>query len=463
MIDMTQTNVILFIFCVWLFTAVAYTIYRKKVLTTLLSPYVHHAKQLKHIDRPIIDGKTNPKYPKALRDLSFSSVSTIRTNYKQYVPKISVSTIISRASNRSSRSNRSNRLSRSNRSSRTNRSTTSKRGSSKLNRSVSVASRRKSSRRKSSRSVSVASRSRRKSNKSSRSVTKASRSRSKSSKSSRSVTKASRSASVKGKSMASDYKNKMLGPMNKDSKYDNISREEREKQLKKDQQMRNVKRIPALIKKLSSGPAGLIILIIVIILENVLKLDVNDFDKCPRGESDLMSLPGYVRTIIGLVPNLGDLFDLIGNKLCFKAGCKSGYNKQDGLCYKDCRPGYQAVGPVCWKRCGNDIDVGALCRNRCRQGFREVAGVCWGTCPPGFRDDGAVCTKDLRCNTRWDKCKDRRKIAGRRVCFGGLITKCTGPEIKTKKSYVAKTYPKESYGRGMGQIPLQISMKPRKK
>lgn len=381
MIDKNQIRVILFIFCTWLFFAVSYTVYRKKVLTSLLSPFVYPAQQLKHIDRPIIDGKTNPKYPKALRDLSFSSssISSIQHNYKQYVPNLSVSTLGSVG--------------------------------------TSIGS---------------------------------------------SVKSVGSSVSSKGKSMATDYKNKMLGSM-KDSKYDNMSREERQKQLKKDQEMRNLKRLPALIKKLSSGPAGLIILVIIIILDNVLKLDVNDFDSCPPGQYDLMSLPGYVRTIIGMVPNLGDLFDLIGNKLCFKAGCKRGYNKQDGLCYKDCRPGYQAVGPVCWKRCGNDIDVGALCRNRCRSGYKDVAGVCWATCPSGFRDDGAICTKDLRCETRWDKCKDRRKIFGKRTCFGGLVTKCTGPESKAKKSYVPKTYPKESYGRGVGQIPLDISMKPRKK
>ena len=385
-----QMKVILFLFCLWLFFAVIYTINRKKVLTTLLSGYIKPSPiQLPHVERKIINTPQSEINIKILKNLSsvgnsnitFKTIDSLKT--KPYVPKLSSSIDKSTLSlfNKSSQSSQSIKS----------------------------------------------------------------------------------SVSSKGKSMVGDYKNKMFGSMDSNNKYDNMSKEEREKQLKKDQQMRNLKRIPALIKKLSSGPAGLIILVIIVILDNVLKLDVNDFDKCPPGEFDLMSLPGYVRTIIGLVPNLGDLFDLIGNKLCFKPGCKPGYNKQDGLCYKDCRPGYQAVGPVCWKRCGADIDVGALCRNRCRPGYKEVAGVCWGGCPSGYRDDGAFCTRDLKCNTKWDKCKDRRKIAGRRTCFGGLVTRCTPPDSKTKASYVPHTYPKQSYGRGAGQIPLNISMKPRKK
>jgi hypothetical protein len=267
--------------------------------------------------------------------------------------------------------------------------------------------------------------------------------------------------------------------MKSQKKYDNLSKEERDKKMEEDRKKKlamrtasialkaakianNARKAGTMMKKLSSGPAGLIILIIVVILENVLKLDVEDFKDCDRGEYDLMSLPGYVRTIIGMVPNLGDLFDLIGNKLCFKAGCAPNMEKQAGLCYKKCRPGYKAVGPVCWKRCENDIDVGALCRKRCRPGYKEVAGVCWASCPSGFTDIGALCSKPLKCNSRWNKCKSRPKIFGKRRCIGGLDTKCTGPETKVKKSYVPVTYPKPSYGRGIGMIPLNIRMKPRK-
>ena len=210
--------------------------------------------------------------------------------------------------------------------------------------------------------------------------------------------------------------------------------------------------------KLMSGPAGLIILIIVIILENVLDLEVENFAKCNNDEYDLMSLPQYVRTMMILVPNLGDLFDLIGNKLCFKAGCPPDTYNQDGLCYKKCRPGYAAVGPVCWKRCGADIDVGALCRQRCRNGYKEVAGVCWKGCDGGFKDIGALCSKPLKCNTRWNGCY-RRILGG---CVGRAETNCTGPETKTKSSYVPKSYTKDSYGRGAGVIPLSIRMKPKK-
>jgi hypothetical protein len=79
--------------------------------------------------------------------------------------------------------------------------------------------------------------------------------------------------------------------------------------------------------------------------------------------------------------------------LC-RAGCAPGQKEVLGVCWDSCPAGtsdqgalcrYQCGGStprdvagVCWGDCGNDIDVGALCRERCRPGFHEVAGVCWG-------------------------------------------------------------------------------------
>lgn len=133
--------------------------------------------------------------------------------------------------------------------------------------------------------------------------------------------------------------------------------------------------------------------------------------------------------------------------------------KEGGLCYTKCRDNYNGVGPVCWERCNNDqIDVGALCRNRCtnRDGveYKEVAGVCWEkNCPSNHRDDGATCFQDLKCNSRWDNCKDRapKWLGGK--CIGGLVTDCSGPNLYKKKSYVPTTTAKKSYGRGVGKIP----------
>jgi len=281
----------------------------------------------------------------------------------------------------------------------------------------------------------------------------------------------SSSISQKSSSLVNSAIQKQLSSIDSQNKCDNLTGNDRDKclQNKKDTKLAtqtakaalkaaNLLKIRKLTTKLMSGPAGLIILVIIIILENVLELDVENFSKCNNDEYDLTSLPGYARTIISMVPNLGDLFDLIGNKLCFKSGCPPDTNKQDGLCYKNCRPEYKAVGPVCWKSCGNNIDAGALCRERCRPGYNEVAGVCWKGCDNGFKDIGALCSKPVKCNTRWDKCATRSRFG----CIGGLKTNCTGPETKAKSSYIPKTYAKESYGRGIGTIPLSIRMKPRK-
>ena len=207
-----------------------------------------------------------------------------------------------------------------------------------------------------------------------------------------------------------------------------------------------------MMSKLKSGPAALIIAIIAVILENVLKLDPDEFGDCRSDEFEFGRLPSFVKTIISLVPGLGELFDLIGDKLCFKTGCDPDRVKEMGLCYKRCRPqyksdgavlcykqypqfenngrlhtitnitkritlntgvplsrcdphedksgllcypkcrsGYNGVGPVCWSSCGGDRDVGALCRHYCKPGYKEVLGVCWQTCPGGYKDTGAFC------------------------------------------------------------------------
>lgn len=61
--------------------------------------------------------------------------------------------------------------------------------------------------------------------------------------------------------------------------------------------------------------------------------------------------------------------------------CPPGTSDQGALCRYNCGSGGlppHDVAGVCWGDCGNDIDVGALCRERCKDGFHEVAGVCWG-------------------------------------------------------------------------------------
>jgi hypothetical protein len=439
--DNAYLKMFLFVFIFWLILALIYTQFRKQILNFLLGSYVDDVKKEEAKQNQI---KNATKINTDLQKLSFGTSQTLTiTKRAEYVPKITKRK--HKSKKRSTRSKKSKRSTKSTRSKRSTKSTRSKR-STKSTRS-------KRSTKSSSKNNSITNLFNKKTKKTKTSL--------------------KNKAKSKAKNKLKDQKKQMTSPMNSNDKYRNMSAEERKKQLEKDQQMRNTKKIASLISKLSKGPAGVIILIIVIILDNVLKLDVNDFDKCPAGTYDLMSLPKYIRVIIGMVPNLGDLFDLIGNKLCFKEGCKKGTYKENGLCYKNCRSGYQPVGPVCWKRCGTDIDIGAMCRKRCRNGYKDVAGVCWGRCPGGFRDDGALCTKDLKCRTWWDGCKDRRReccgpwydVCKKRCwkCVGGPRTKCEGPETRAKPSYVPQTYPKQSYGRGIGQIPLDISMKPRLK
>jgi hypothetical protein len=137
--------------------------------------------------------------------------------------------------------------------------------------------------------------------------------------------------------------------------------------------------------------------------------------------------------------------------------CREGYKEIAGICYKNCngvdtgllcrehcRDGYKDVGGVCWKEC-NGVDTGLLCREHCRDGYKDVGGVCWEKCPDGYRDDGATCMKDLKCTTEWNSCKTKspKWLGGK--CIGSLDTKCSGPEMKNKNSYIPKTIGKGSY------------------
>jgi hypothetical protein len=109
--------------------------------------------------------------------------------------------------------------------------------------------------------------------------------------------------------------------------------------------------ITKMMEKLSSGPAVLIILALELILYNVLNLDPSNFKDCPKGQYDLNKLPEAVKTIISLVPGLSDIFDMIGDKLCFNPGCPKDTKLESGLCYKKCDPGYKSDGGVmCYKQ-----------------------------------------------------------------------------------------------------------------
>ena len=180
-----------------------------------------------------------------------------------------------------------------------------------------------------------------------------------------------------------------------------------------------------MMTKLKGTPADLIVMIIAQILMAVLDLDPSKFMDCETGEFDLGKLPDWAQAMIGAIPFLGDLFDLIGNKMCLRAGCpRDAPDESAGLCYKPCDPGFKSDGAImCYKqypefesngmghtitsitkkilmdtgkipsRCGDgEVKSGALCYENV-EGYTNVAGVAWQNCPAGFTDTGVRCEK----------------------------------------------------------------------
>jgi len=180
-----------------------------------------------------------------------------------------------------------------------------------------------------------------------------------------------------------------------------------------------------MMTKLKGTPADLIVMIIAQILMAVLDLDPSKFMDCETGEFDMGKLPDWAQAMIGAIPFLGDLFDLIGNKMCLRAGCpRDAPDESAGLCYKACDPGYKSDGAImCYKqypefesngmghtitsitkkilmdtgkipsRCGDgEVKSGALCYENV-EGFTNLLGVAWQNCPAGFTDTGVRCEK----------------------------------------------------------------------
>ena len=182
-----------------------------------------------------------------------------------------------------------------------------------------------------------------------------------------------------------------------------------------------------LMSKLKGTPADLIVMVIAQVLSAVLDLDPDSFRDCEPGEFDLGKLPDWAQAMIGAVPFLGDLFDLLGNKMCLKAGCPKDTEDSGGLCYPPCKPGFKSDGAImCYKQypefesngmlgtitsitkkilmdtgripsdCAEGEEkIGALCYEKV-DGFTNVAGTVWQNCPAGHTDTG------VRCEKNWD-------------------------------------------------------------
>jgi hypothetical protein len=183
------------------------------------------------------------------------------------------------------------------------------------------------------------------------------------------------------------------------------------------------------VSKLKGTPADLIVAILSAILYEVLDLDPENFRPCDKGYFDMNSQPDWARAIISGVPFLGDLFDLIGDKLCIKGGCAPGLEAGSGIgagfCYEPCAPGFKSDGAnVCYKQypefeknalgttltsitklilmdtgtvpntctAGEDR-VGELCYEKAPAGYVNKAGTIWQECPPDYTDTGVRCEK----------------------------------------------------------------------
>ena len=199
----------------------------------------------------------------------------------------------------------------------------------------------------------------------------------------------------------------------------------------------------SMMTKLKGTPADLLMMILSQILIAVLDLDPENFAVCDNGEFDMNGFPDWAKVMISAVPFLGDVFDLVGNKLCFKGGCESGLDNENGLCYRPCNAGFKSDGAtMCWKQYpafeGNGMlhtivnitkkmdtvvgdmlsecpagseQHGALCYPTCKAGYNGVLDRCWANiqkvnivgrmpdkagCPNGWRDDGTSCWDDLK-------------------------------------------------------------------
>ena len=200
-----------------------------------------------------------------------------------------------------------------------------------------------------------------------------------------------------------------------------------------------------MMSALKATPWQLIIFVISQILQSVLELDPENFAPCENGEFDMDSFPDWAKTMISAIPLVGDLFDLIGNKLCFRTGCANGAEELSGLCYEPCRAGFKSdagepftcfkqypafenngmlhtyinltkkfdtvVGEVPSETPPGYDKQGALAYPACKAGYNGVLDRCWASiqkvntvgripdkagCPNGWRDDGTSCWDDVK-------------------------------------------------------------------
>jgi hypothetical protein len=201
-----------------------------------------------------------------------------------------------------------------------------------------------------------------------------------------------------------------------------------------------------------------------------LGLDASMFKPCETGFWTFSELPQWALDLINGFPVVGDIFQLIGELICFREGCGPDEEYNAGLCYPKCAADEKSDGAtMCYKqysdkaKYGDDWEArtfpaaptltsvtkmvatntgtplstcppgtekqGLLCYSPCKDGYDAVGDRCWAHlttvgngvgnvlqkrgCGPDERDDGTVCWKKSGevcaddCSKGWDGCKHR--------------------------------------------------------
>ena len=158
-------------------------------------------------------------------------------------------------------------------------------------------------------------------------------------------------------------------------------------------------------------------------LVQTLGLEDDSFEPNGPNQFSLSSLPDWAQTLLGSIPYIGSVIDVLAAPIVTTAGCGGGKEEQNGLCYDPARPGWQCEAFLCYKdypdfenngmlhtrqnitkkilidtgtvpdTCpSGQVKDGALCYDDQGPGWDIVAGVAWGGCPAGSEDQGALCS-----------------------------------------------------------------------
>ncbi|CAF0832554.1 unnamed protein product [Brachionus calyciflorus] len=147
--------------------------------------------------------------------------------------------------------------------------------------------------------------------------------------------------------------------------------------------------------------------------------------------------------------------------------CKSGYEKDGALCYKQCKDGYKGVAMVCWEKCPSGYkDWGLTCVKLwkvktkksytrgagdtlgCKSGMDKDGGICYKSCKSGYKGVGPVCwfkgckgamsnSCGLLCTTNKAQCTDVNiEIAGASASIMESITEMVSTGLSNPTAWL---------------------------